>query len=262
MFTNQPFYHGTIRNITLAFGTLFNDLKIMRTNSTTGEKQLIEVPLRSASKNGWYTRRTNPLEGDPNTAEKHMVLPQMSFEFNDMAPDPQRQTQSIMRLGRDVVMPDGKTVRLSQFNRVSYRATFSLYVMTNLIEDGNQIIEQITPYFSPSLSADIKEKKDDNVVSSIKFTLLNTTKEDNWEGDILDNRRRIIWTLTFEVKFYFHGPITQPKIIKHTIIDVFDNLNTAVEPVIRAEAIVDPIEAFPPDPYTIEELYIDYTISK
>jgi hypothetical protein len=262
MFTKQPFYHGTIRNITLAFGTLFNDLQIVRTNPKDGTKSMIAVPLRSASKNGWYTRLTNPLEGDPNTAEKHMVLPQMSFEFNDMAPDAGRQTASNIRLGRDVVKPDGKSVRISQFNRVSYRATFNLYVMTDLIEDGNQIIEQIVPYFSPSLSADIKEKKDDNVVSSIKFTLLNTTKEDSWEGDLLNNRRRIIWTLTFEVKFYFHGPITEPKIIKHTIIDVFDNLNTAVDPVVRAEAIVDPIEAFPPDPFTIEELYIDYTISK
>lgn len=266
MFTANPFYHATIRAVTVAFGTMFNDLKIARTDKD-GNAKIIPVPIRSGPRTGWYTRLSTPLEGNQDEAEKQVILPQLAFEIGDVQRNSNIQTGVSVRLAQDIPDALGKSHRYTQYNRVAYRASYNLYIVTNDTEDGLKILEQILPYFAPSLSADIRECKDNELVTSVKFTLNNTVKEDNWDGDLLSNRRRIVWTLMFDAQFYIHGPITEAKLIKHTFIDVFANVdvNAPFDPAdvgdIHAEAIVDPIDAIPPDPYTIDEIYIDYTIA-
>jgi hypothetical protein len=261
MFTANPFYHSTIRSVTVAFGTMFNDLKINR------DDKVIPVPIRTAPSSGWFTRLSTPLEGKEDEAEKQVILPQLAFEIGDVQRNSQIQTGASIRLSQDIPDALGKGKRYVQYNRVAYRADYNLYIITNNTEDGLKILEQILPYFAPSISADIHECKDNSLVTSVKFTLSNTSKTDNWEGDLLSNRRRIVWTLSFDAQFYLHGPIVEEKIIKHTIIDVFANTDINAPdlpdevPDIRAEAIVDPFEAIPPDPYTINEIYIDYSIA-
>ena len=44
MFGN-PFYHSSIRNLVIAFGSLFNDVRIMRLNADGSEKEEIRLPI-------------------------------------------------------------------------------------------------------------------------------------------------------------------------------------------------------------------------
>jgi len=54
MLGNRQFYHETVRNIIVGFGTLFNDIHVVRKNNSGAITQSMKVPLRMGrSKNGW-----------------------------------------------------------------------------------------------------------------------------------------------------------------------------------------------------------------
>ena len=45
MLGNRQFYHETVRNIIVGFGTLFNNIELRRTDQTGNIVQTIKVPL-------------------------------------------------------------------------------------------------------------------------------------------------------------------------------------------------------------------------
>ena len=54
MLGNRQFYHETIRKIIVAFGTLFNDIHIVRKNNSGVVTQSMKVPLAyGLNKNFW-----------------------------------------------------------------------------------------------------------------------------------------------------------------------------------------------------------------
>ena len=46
----QQFYHETMRKVVVAFGTIFNNINIVRTNSSGAVTQSMKVPLAYGSK--------------------------------------------------------------------------------------------------------------------------------------------------------------------------------------------------------------------
>ena len=84
--------------------------------------------------------------------------------------------------------------------------TFQLNIMTKLNDDMLQIIEQILPYFQPHYTLTVKflgnleEKRD------IPIQLDDITMTDDYEGNF-DQRRALIYTLTFTAKTFLFGPV-------------------------------------------------------
>ena len=63
MLHNQPFYNRTIRKVVVAFGTIFNDIYLVRyTKDGVTAKERIKVPLSYGAKEKYLTRITS----DPN----------------------------------------------------------------------------------------------------------------------------------------------------------------------------------------------------
>ena len=52
----QQFYHETMRNIIVAFGTLFNNIHLVRKNNSGVVTQTMKVPLAYGPKQKWLTR--------------------------------------------------------------------------------------------------------------------------------------------------------------------------------------------------------------
>ena len=61
----QQFYHETMRKVVVAFGTIFNNINIVRTNSSGAVTQSMKVPL-AYPKQKFLTR----LREDPNLNKK------------------------------------------------------------------------------------------------------------------------------------------------------------------------------------------------
>ena len=57
----QQFYHETVRNVIVAFGTMFNNINIVRKDNNGTITQSMKVPLAYGPKQKWLTR----LDQDP-----------------------------------------------------------------------------------------------------------------------------------------------------------------------------------------------------
>ena len=56
MLGNRQFYHETVRSIIVGFGTLFNDIHVVRKNNSGVVTQSMKVPLAYGPKQKWLTR--------------------------------------------------------------------------------------------------------------------------------------------------------------------------------------------------------------
>ena len=54
----QQFYHETMRKVVVAFGTIFNNINIVRKNSSGAVTQSMKVPLAYGPKQKFLTRLT------------------------------------------------------------------------------------------------------------------------------------------------------------------------------------------------------------
>ena len=84
------FYHEKTRKCVAIFGRLFNNIYVLRKNSSGGVISQVKVPLAYAPKAKYLDRiRENPdLQQDTRVALK---LPRMSFEISSIQYDTSRQ---------------------------------------------------------------------------------------------------------------------------------------------------------------------------
>ena len=84
-----------------------------------------------------------------------------------------------------------------------------------------QIVEQILPTFNPQYTLTIKPFSEyPDFKEDIPVIIQGVTFSDDFEAS-MEQRRTIIYTLTFEVKTTFYGPITEGKIVRKSIANVF-----------------------------------------
>ena len=135
--------------------------------------------------------------------------------------------------------------------------------LTKNQDDGLQIVEQILPYFQPFYSItinvipEIGEKKDFPVV------LNNVSYQDDYEGDY-EERRTLIYTLSFTVKTYIYGPVTDNtgKEIRKVIADTYTTMDTTAARELRYTAEPDPINAAWDDDFGFSETFEEFTDGK
>ena len=223
MFGNY-FYHERVRRSVAIFGRVFNDIYVLRKNSTGAVISTVKVPLSYAPKAKFLDRIRE--QADLASGQRvALKLPRMSFEIVSYTYDPTRQLQKTSNF-----MQTGSTAaQRAKINAyVPYNITFQLNVYAKTQDDALQIVEQIMPYFAPqynltmspiSAYPDLKE--------DVPITLQSVDFADDFEGDVA-TRRTIIYTLTFEMKANFYGPIADKNVITKAIPKIdLDDIGTA-----------------------------------
>lgn len=209
-------YHKVIRKLVVGFGHLFDDITLTRYNPDGSEAQRQKVPLAYASKERYVMR----LQTDPELDKKvQITLPRMSFEMNGMTYDASRKQNTNIK---NYAKSGNADTILSQYNPVPYDFDFSLYLYVRNIEDGTQIIEHILPFFTPDYTIKLNLIPEMGIIKEIPVLLKSTNYEVNYEGDRDHETRTIIWTLNFSVKGFVFGAVSEPKVIKTSITNVFD----------------------------------------
>ena len=70
----QQFYHETMRKVVVAFGTMFNNIQIVRKDNSGAVTQVMKVPLAYGPKQKFLTR----LDQDPSlSAATAITLPRL-----------------------------------------------------------------------------------------------------------------------------------------------------------------------------------------
>lgn len=215
------FYHSKTRKAVAIFGRLFNKLHILRKNSSGNVTDTVMVPLSYAPKQKFLDRISAQanLDTDQKIALK---LPRMSFEIVGIQYDPTRQlakTTNFSQVG-------SSSSKRNKFNIYTpYIINFSLSVFAKNQDDALQVVEQILPYFNPQYTLTIKPFSEfPNVKEDIPITITGVDFSDDFEG-ALEQRRTIVYTMTFDMKINFFGPINDRGVITKSIPKL--DINTA-----------------------------------
>ena len=212
------FYHERIRKSVATFGSLFNNIYVLRKDAAGDILSQVKVPLAYAPQQKFLERiRENPeLRGDTAVAIK---LPRMSFEILGMTYDQGRQ---LSRNNNFMTKATANTKR-NKFNSFApYTIAFQLNIYSKTQDDALQIVEQILPYFTPQYTLTLKPFNDyQDLKEDVPISLTGVTFSDDFEG-ALESRRTIIYTLDFEMKINFYGPIEETNVIRKSITKLFD----------------------------------------
>jgi hypothetical protein len=109
------------------------------------------------------------------------------------------------------------------------------------MEDGLRIIEQVLPYFTPDWTVSARLLPDYDNVTDIPIVLDNVEIDDSYASDFTA-RRVLVFSLTFTMKCYFFGPVTESKLIKIVDVRIYPDTtanNGVVTTLIRPGLTVD-----------------------
>ena len=214
----QQFYHETIRNIVIAFGTMFNDIQLIRKDNSGTITQTMKVPLAYGPREKFLVR----LREDADlTKQVAITLPRIGFEIKNLSYDSARKMSRVQRFKK---VKGANTKQLdTQYMPVPYNLEFELYIMAKQSDDALQIVEQILPYFQPDYALTINDMSDMGISRDIPIVLNSIGYEDSYDGDFT-TRRALIYTLSFTTKFYLYGPVTSAKVIKTVQVDQYTDL--------------------------------------
>ena len=231
----QQFYHETVRNVIVAFGTMFNNIQIVRKDNSGTVTQTMKVPLAYGPKQKFLTR----LDQDPSlSAATAITLPRLGFEIGALTYDSARKLNRVQKFKKVKSSSSNASKPDTQYMPVPYSMDITLYAMAKNSDDALQIVEQILPFFQPDYTLTLNDMADMGIKRDVPIILNDVGYEDNYQGDF-ESRRAIIYTLAFTTKFYLYGPVTSTSVIKTVQVDQFSDL-PAVTPTREQRYTVTP----------------------
>lgn len=202
---NNHFYHQTIRKYVVSFGNIFNNIHVVRYLATGEESQREKVPMAYGPKEKYLYRN----EQNPDLTEKFAIkLPRISYELVELNYNPARKTPSTNKL---MNARTGNTKKWS-YNSVPYDLIFKVYVMGKTSDEALQIVEQILPFFTPDHTLTVNVHPDIDLKLDVPVTVNNVNLTDTWDGNF-NERRNIVWELTFNLSGFLFQPTRDSKII-------------------------------------------------
>ena len=218
----EYFGHSNIvRKSVITFMDLFNDMYIEKYRSD-GSEQLFRVPIQFVNREKYLQQLQSRVhhgsdhDGSVNNAlfELDMILPRMSVNLLALSYDVQR------KVGKQQKIFSCEPCSLNEMNHpftnvpAPWNLELELSIISKNMDDGLQLLEQIVPYFQPSLSVNInfQEGYASDSVPIILDSVVPTIDED-LDDDIY---RYFTWILNFRMKVNFH----LPKRLKGRIKDI------------------------------------------
>jgi hypothetical protein len=219
MLGNAHFYNRTIRKIVVGFGSIFNDVHVVRYNTAgTTSYESFKIPLNYGPKEKYITRITT----DPTLTKSIATsVPRMSFEMTGMSYDVSRKLPStVMNFAGET-----KTAIKTQYMPIPYDFQFSLSVYVRNTEDGTQILEQILPFFTPDFNITVDFIPSMGKTYDMPVILNSVSNETSYEGDLMSTRL-IIWNMEFTLKGYIWPPVQSADVIRQANTSIFVETRT------------------------------------
>lgn len=199
------FYNSSLRRYIVLMGDLFSHIQVARNREDGVE--YIKVPISYSSKEKFMMvldKLTN-IQSKENVAKVETILPRINLRLVDMMYNATFKTNLLNR-SKTTRNPLGTNV--DQYSPVPYKMMFELGIYTRYQDDMLQIVEQIVPYFQPHFVVNTKELYDNDVVidRDIKIVLQSIAIDEQIDGDNI-TRRRLEWTIMFELNGWLYPPI-------------------------------------------------------
>jgi hypothetical protein len=217
MFENH-FYNESTRRMVSVFGSIFNDMEVVKKDSAGKIIQKIKVPLGYAPRTKVLARLTEQTS-DPKMA---MKLPRMSFEISSMEYDANARVSKHKNYTKVIV---GDSLQLNKLGAPAvYKVGFELNILASTQDEGLQMLEQILPMFQPEYTVTIKDIPAMDITTDTPIILESVTLNDDYEGDLV-TRRAIIYTLSFSTRIRYYRGLGKSKQILYTDVDYSENVD-------------------------------------
>ena len=217
MFANH-FYNESTRRMVSVFGSIFNDLQVVKKDANGKILQKIQVPLGYSPRTK-VLARLNEQTSDPKIALK---LPRLSFEISSMEYDANARVSKHKNYTKVIT---GDTLQLNKLGAPAvYKVGFELNLLASTQDEALQLLEQILPMFQPEYTVTIKDIPSMNITTDTPIILESVTMNDDYEGDLV-TRRAIIYTLSFSTRIRYYRGIGKSKQILQTEVDYSENVD-------------------------------------
>ena len=254
----QQFYHETMRKVVVAFGTMFNNIQLVRKDNDGNIIQTMKVPLAYGPRGKFLVRLD--AESDLGSKTSSITLPRIGFEINNLSYDPARKLNRVQKFRK--VKGDNSDQLDTQYMPVPYNLDFELYILAKQSDDALQIVEQILPYFQPDYTITMNDMAAMGIKKDVPVILNSISYEDDYQGEF-QNRRALIYSLSFTAKFYLYGPVTSSSVIKTATVDQYTDLpDQSPKREQRYKVSVDPITADADDNFGFNETSSFFTDAK
>lgn len=212
------FYQKQGRSLIATFGSIFNDLEIVRQNKK------FRVPIGYGTRAAWIHRFQQGVLTPEGQVQLETVVPRMSYTLKSMARDP---TRTLNRLNREqlevtTTYAEDLPIRKMAFEPVPWNYDFELSIYTNNMDDMLAITEQIQAYFNPSITVRLLVSSALGIEKDVAIDMQpNVVLDDNSENGC-DEPRIITTDMSFTAKSWIYGPIKEQKVIIKSIVETFD----------------------------------------
>ena len=212
IFDGKHFYNQTLKKCVSVFGTIFNNIKIVKTGSTE-----VRVPIAYGPRQKFLARinSTTTAASDNTIAIK---LPRMSFEITSIDFDSSSKLNKMNKRVLNATSDSTTTSVDTVFQSVPYNISMQLNIYAKNQDDALQIVEQILPVFTPEYTVAVKDLEGPGTVTDVPIILQGTSFEDSYEGDF-ETRRTLTYVLDFAMKVKFAGGTSTGKVIR--VVDTF-----------------------------------------
>jgi hypothetical protein len=202
----EPFYHSTIRKTVIAFGSLFNNVYVTR--SQNDEKIKIKIPIIYSTKENFFHRYRDALKRGEKEVVLQTILPKFGFEIGEMEYDSSRKKPTVNKRIAESTKNGIKSIVMN-YTEVPYNVNFNLTGYFRFMDDALQAAEQILPYFTPDFTVSIKQDVlgEENERMNIPIVLNSTGLVTDYEGAMELNPRIIMWNYNFTAKINLFKPL-------------------------------------------------------
>jgi len=205
----QYYYYNSIRKTIIQFLDVFKNIKIARHDAEGTVNGYKKVPLKFGIKEKifyWLHERKD-----------EEMLPIMSVVLSSVDYASDRQTSKMRNVVKSKSISDGE---LSKFlNPIPYNFGFTMTLWSLHMVDIDQILEQILPYFTPTIFVRVNIPELDATLD-LKTIFQGCSPDVSME--MADEDVRVIkWTLDFMVQGYLFQPLKTTGLITKVIQKIY-----------------------------------------
>ena len=207
----QFYYPKTIRGITVALLDMFNNIQIKKYDKAGTVLKTINVPITFAP----HEKYQQIIKERENNQKYYLTIPRLALVLNGITYSSERAVgaNETRHWLNSTVGLDNSDTFWEDYQPTPYDFNYTLFVRTDSLTDFSQIMENILPYFNPSLYLRLKEFSFLNIERDLQVTLESVNPDFTPEQSD-DITRMVNADISLIVKGFMYRPISSKKIIK------------------------------------------------
>jgi len=217
------FFADTIRSVTIAFGSFFSRLHVIRFNSLNEPIKTIQVPIKYAPRMKAFDYRVEVKDGKPY----YITLPNITYRLSGVSFDTTRASgfNETRTFYQKYFEMNGITTKMAEpfwrdIHPLPYNFQMEMEATVEHMSDANQILEQVMSKFEPSSHINIREFWFADIRRSLKITCESSTITYNQDFSE-DTKREITVSFQFNIEGFIYKPIERGVVIEKIITKLY-----------------------------------------